>query len=163
MAVDEQTWRIEIRNRTGVVDAVGDGICGDIADLGISGVPRVRFIRLYMLQGVLTASDVERVAAQLLADPVTQDYRYTHDSRLDIGPGQWGIEVWFRPGVTDAVGETTLKGVRDLGIQGITHAATGRGYILTGQITADAVDVICRRLLANDVIERYQYYGSGST
>lgn len=158
MTSEEQVWRIEILNRPGMVDAVGDGVRGDIADLGIAGVTGVRFIRLYMLQGALTASEAELAAARLLADPVTQDYRLAPDGRLVVGDGQWGVEVWFQPGVTDAVGETTLKGVRDLGIAGIARAATGRGYILTGQLSSDMVGAICRRLLANDVIERYQYY-----
>ena len=68
------------------------------------------------------------------------------------------MEGWIRPGVTDAVGDTTMKGVRDLGISGITAAETGRGYIISGRITKEQVDMICRRLLANDDIERYQYY-----
>ena len=71
------------------------------------------------------------------------------------------MEVWFRPGVTDAVGETALKGSRDLGVAGIESVDTGRGYILAGSLIRSQVDTICRRLLANDVIERYACYEGG--
>lgn len=158
MHTEEHTWYIEISNRPGVVDAVGDGICGDIADLGISGVGGVRFVRLYLLCGALSEADAQNAATRLLADPVTQDYRVGPDGRLRAKSGQWGIEVWLRPGVTDATGETTLKGIRDLGLLGIAHAATGRGYVLSGDIAPETVNAICRRLLANDVIEQYRYY-----
>jgi phosphoribosylformylglycinamidine (FGAM) synthase PurS component len=160
MTSEQQSWRIEIINRDHVVDAVGDGLCDDIADLGIQGVEQVRYVRLYVLHGQLSQEDANTVATQLLADPVTQDYRCHPEGALDSTVGQWGVEVWFRPGVTDAVGETTIKGVRDLGILGIIAAETGRGYIISGQVTREQMDIICRRLLANDVIERYQYYTS---
>lgn len=151
-------WRIEIYNKAGMVDAVGDGIRSDIADLGISGVERVCFIRLYELTGELTAEDVDRIAAQLLVDPVTQTYRCGQAVRIPLQPGQWGIEVRFRPGVTDAVGETTLKGIKDLGIQNITAASTGRAYVVEGRVAEQDIATVCRRLLANEIIEECRYY-----
>ena len=158
MASEEQTWRIEIWNRSGIVDAVGIGLCGDIVDLGVTGVEKAEFIRLYQFLGGLTAAEAERIAGQLLTDPITQAFRLLSTGQLAVGPGQWGIEVWLRPGVTDAVGETTLKGSRDLGVSDIASVITGRGYLLTGALTPESVELICRRLLANDVIERYSYY-----
>ena len=158
MVSEEQAWRIEIWNRTGVVDAVGIGLCGDIADLGVTGVEKAEFIRLYQFLGVLTASEAERIADQLLTDPITQTFHLLSRGQLAVGPGQWGVEVWFRPGVTDAVGETTLKGSRDLGVSGIASVSTGRAYLITGTLFPESVELICRRLLANDVIERYSYY-----
>ena len=158
MPSEEQTWRIEISNRPGVVDAVGVGLCGDIADLGVAGVEKANFIRLYQFVGLLTGAEAERIADQLLTDPITQEFRLISDEQMAVGPRQWGVEVWFRPGVTDAVGETALKGSGDLGISGITSVVTGRAYLLTGALTRESVELICRRLLANDVIERYSYY-----
>ncbi len=152
------TWRVEIVNRTDVVDAVGDGLMEDIADLGIIGVNQVRFIRMYALEGELSAQDAERTAVELLADPVTQDFLRSAGEPFSLESGQWGIEVWFRSGVTDNVGETTLKAVKDLGIQGITGAFTGRGYVIDGLLDEAQIDIICRRLLANDIIEDYTYY-----
>ena len=83
---------------------------------------------------------------------------FSADAPLTLDSGQWGIEVWFRTGVTDNVGETTLKAVKDLGIQGITGAFTGRGYVIDGRLDEAQVETICRRLLANDIIEDYRYY-----
>ncbi len=161
MAAESKTWRIAVTNRTDVVDAVGEGLRGDILDLGINGVERVRHVRLYALHGELSTAELDRITADLLADPVTQEHLKIEDAGLPADSGEWGVEVWFRTGVTDAVGETTLKGGRDLGITGIESVDTGRGYILAGPLSRPQVDTICRRLLANDVIERYAIYEGG--
>lgn len=158
MAAEPETRCIAVVIRKDVVDAVGEGLRGDILDLGIGGVERVRFVRLYALHGALSATDLDRITAGLLADPVTQEHLEIIDAGLPVAPGEWGVEVWLRPGVTDAVGETALKGSRDLGVEGIESVDTGRGYILAGPLVRTQVDAICRRLLANDVIERYACY-----
>jgi len=151
-------WRIEIINRGDIFDAVGDGIRGDISDLGVDGVSSVRYIRLYSLSGNLAEAEAVRAAQDLLSDPVTQEFRCSRDGKLGLGKGQWGIEVWFKPGVTDNVGETTLKAMLDLGIQGVNTAITGRGYVIDGSLDDNAVERVCRRLLANDIIEDFTYY-----
>lgn len=151
-------WRIEIANKPGVVDPVGEGVTQDIADLGLTGVDRVRFIRLYELDGTLSKDDAHRIAHELLVDPVTQDARCTQETTVEAPPGQWGVEVRYRPGVTDAAGETTLKGIRDMGIQGVAASTTGRAYVIAGPVSESDVDTVCRRLLANDIIEEYRYY-----
>ncbi len=161
MAADSKTWRIAVVNKADVVDAVGEGLRGDILDLGINGIERVRHVRLYALRGALSGDELDRITTGLLADPVTQDHLEMAAEGLPAAPGEWGVEVWFRRGVTDAVGETALKGSRDLGVAGIESVETGRGYILAGQLVRSQIDTICRRLLANDVIERYACYEGG--
>lgn len=161
MAAESKTWRIAVVNKKEVVDAVGEGLRGDILDLGIGGVERVRHVRLYALHGELSTAELDRITTDLLADPVTQEHLKIDDAGLPVESGQWGVEVWFRQGVTDAVGETTLKGSRDLGVEGIESVDTGRGYILAGPLDRPQIDTISRRLLANDVIERYACYEGG--
>ena len=158
MAFESKTWRIAVVNREDVVDAVGEGLRGDIMDLGINGIERVRYVRLYALHGAISDSQAQQITTGLLTDPISQDHLETDTRPLPVKTGEWGVEVWFRAGVTDAVGETTLKGSRDLGIDGIESVDTGRGYMLSGSLSGPQVDTICRRLLANDVIERYTCY-----
>ncbi len=158
MAAVSKTWRIAVVNKSDVVDAVGEGLRGDILDLGINGIERVGHVRLYALRGALSADELNRIATGLLADPVTQDHMEIAAAGLPVAPGEWGVEVWFRQGVTDAVGETALKGSRDLGVIGIESVESGRGYILAGALERAQIETICRRLLANDVIERYTCY-----
>jgi len=154
MLAEDHFRLIAVANKEGVVDAVGTGLCGDIRDLGIDQIEQVEYIRIYALHGLLSSAEAHLVGTKLLADPVTQRYTLPGNPALRVEPGSWGVEVWYHPGVTDNEGATTRKGAQDLGVKGINRVETGRGYILKGGITRAQVDTICRRLLANEVIER---------
>ena len=141
-------------------DAVGQGISDDIMDLGITGVSSVRTAQLYWIEGEFQTQEVERVCSELLADPVTQDYVYSI-SENSVGAihsqtNTWVVEVRFKPGVTDAVGDSVIKGIRDLGISGVQAAQTGKKYWLHGHLISSALEIIAQRLLANEVIQTFE-------
>jgi len=69
---------------------------------------------------------------------------------------KWEVEVWYKPGVTDAVGDSVKKGVSDLGISGVTSVKTGQVYIIEGKLDKKQVDKICSGLLANGIVQFYK-------
>jgi len=153
-------WRIEVGYREGIFDALGHLTVQDIRDLGITGVSEVRTGGIYWIEGDLSEDEVHRICRELLADPITQEYEfYPADSPPSLPPDAWVVEVRYRPGVTDAVGDSVVKGVRDMGIDSIRRARTGRKYIIRGNLSKDEIETICRRLLYNDVIETYDLFG----
>jgi phosphoribosylformylglycinamidine (FGAM) synthase PurS component len=149
-----KNWKVEVYYKPEVPDTVGQGILEDIADLGISGVDSVRTAAVYWIEGSLDAQTIDRIGAELLADPITQTYTFTaqNDAAKD-----WTLEVQFKPGVTDAVGDSTVKGITDLGFIGVTTVRTGHKYWLTGTLNAEVLETIAQRLLMNDVIQTYIY------
>ena len=150
------TTRFEVYIREDLVDAAGEGLLKDIEDLGIGGAKDARFIRVTELEGRLSRPVARRVASELLADPVSQKYVIGRVS----GPmtkGAWVIDVLYNHGVTDPVAESTLKGVADMGIAAVTAAKTSTKVILRGKLSKKNVDNICRRLLANPVIQTYSF------
>ena len=44
-------WKIEVSYKSETPDVVGQGILGDIADLGIVGVASVRTAQIYWIEG----------------------------------------------------------------------------------------------------------------
>ena len=152
-----QNWKIEVYYKPEVPDTVGQGILEDIADLGLRGVDSVRTATLFWLEGALDAQTIDRISTELLADPITQTYSASRISaELSESPrGTWTIEVQFKPGVTDAVGDSTVKGIEDLGITGVNAVRTGHKYWLTGTLNSELLDTIANRLLMNDVIQVY--------
>ena len=147
-------WKVEVSYKPEVPDTLGQGILEDIADLGISGVDSVRTATVYWIEGTLDAQAIDRIGVELLADPITQVY--TFRSKSDAVK-RWTLEVQFKPGVTDAVGDSTVKGITDLGIAGVTAVRTGHKYWLTGNLNTDRLETIARRLLMNDVIQTFSY------
>ncbi|MCY3740303.1 MAG: phosphoribosylformylglycinamidine synthase subunit PurS [Candidatus Poribacteria bacterium] len=147
-------WKVEVSYKPEVPDTVGQGILEDIADLGISDVDSVRTATVYWIEGTLDTQSIDRIGSELLADPITQTYTF---ATQNDAAKSWTLEVQFKPGVTDAVGDSTVKGINDLGITGVTTIRTGHKYWLTGALNAEVVETIAQRLLMNDVIQTFSY------
>ena len=147
-------WKVEVSYKPEVPDTVGQGILEDITDLGISGINSVRTATVYWIEGALDAQSIDRIGTELLADPITQTYTFATENNT---VKSWTLEVQFKPGVTDAVGDSTVKGINDLGITGVTTVRTGHKYWLTGSLNAEVLETIAQRLLMNDVIQTFSY------
>ncbi len=147
-------YRIEIGSRPGFRDSHAEGILHDIRELGVQSVEEVRFYPVYyLLAPELDVETVRRIAEELLADPVTQEYRI--GSRFDAPAGpHWSVEIAYKPGVMDPVEESARKAIRDLGIQQVEGVKTSRRYVLRGVISPSEQDLIIDKVLANKVIER---------
>jgi len=150
------TWRVEIKEKDGVFDAFGEGIQKDILDLGLTSVKEVRVVLVYTVDGDVSKDHVRRIAQELLTDPVTQDYlissardesAYAHESGCEV------IEIAYNPGVMDPVEESTLKGIRDLGISGATGVRTAKQYHLYGDIPQKDLNLIVEKVLSNKLIQ----------
>ena len=169
-------WKIEVSdNFTDQADLVQD-----IRDLGIGEIESVDYTRLYFLEGEtqiksgtsLSSSQIDLICSELLADNITQSYRFQPENLEGSDPG-CRVEIRFKPGVTDSVGESVGKGIQDLEIaqdssnsnlddKSPVSAQTGRQYrfhFKPKRISNDAkreiIKTITARLLANDVIETF--------
>lgn len=149
-----KNWKVEVYYKPEVPDTVGQGILEDIADLGISGIDSVRTATLYWIEGTFDVQTVDRICAELLADPITQAYTFPAQNEASQA---WTLEVQFKPGVTDTVGDSTVKGIKDLGIPGVNAVRTGHKYWITGTLNAELLDTIAHRFLMNDVIQTFSY------
>ena len=147
-------WKVEVYYKPEVPDTVGHGILEDIADLDIRGIDSVRTATVYWIEGSLDAATIDRIGTELLADPITQAYAFGTENNTDTA---WTLEVHFKPGVTDAVGDSTVKGITDLGIAGVTAVRTGHKYWFTGILNVEVLETIAQRLLMNEVIQTFSY------
>ena len=170
-------WKIEVSdNFTDQVD-----LLQDIRDLGVDEIESIDYTRLYFLEGEtqiksgtsFSSSQIDLICSELLADNITQSYRFQPENLEESDPG-YSVEVRFKPGVTDSVGESVGKGIQDLEIargskdsnlDGETpvSAQTGRQYrfhFKSKRISNDAkreiIETIATRLLANGVIETFE-------
>ena len=154
MIKNMKNWKVEVYYKPEVPDTVGQGILEDIVDLGINGINSVRTATVYWIEGALDAQTIDRIGTELLADPITQAYAFGSENDTDT---DWTLEVQFKPGVTDAVGGSTVKGIKDLGIAGVTTVRTGHKYWFTGTLNAETLETIAQRLLMNEVIQTFSY------
>lgn len=154
IAKTDRKPQIFVYVRDGLFDFHGEGVFKDIADLHIAGVESVRCLKVYTVTGKPAKSELTRMGAELLADSVTQKFS-VGEPPAELMRGAWVAHVMYNAGVTDAVGQTACKGISDLGISGVDEVHTSVIYIIHGHIGRKQVEEICRRLLANSVIQHF--------
>jgi len=148
-------YKIEIKEKPGIFDAVGEGIKKDILDLGIKTVKRVRFVQVYIIEGNPLPEEVKRICLELLVDRVTQDYSINEQGAHNRGgrDNEFIIEIAYNAGVMDPVEDSTLKGIRDLGINSVNSVKTAKKYLIRGRLNNSQLRTISERLLYNKLIQ----------
>ncbi len=124
--------------------------------------------RIYFLHGRLTPADAAHIAAELLADPVTEewaidDLRFSVDDfrlaiddlRLAIGDLRFSVETTLLPGVTDPPAENLVKAAHLLGVTGLERAATGQRFYLQGELDETTCQALAAEIFANPVVQRF--------
>jgi phosphoribosylformylglycinamidine synthase subunit PurSL len=147
--------------------------------MGFGSITFLECHDLYLIEGQLNETALQRLATQLLSDPITQSAVW---GRLTFVPGEaanqgnaneqhlpvneiltagWGgetfmVEVGLLPGVTDPVAEQIVQAARKLGIEGVHRVSTGFRYWIAGEcLVKEIVEKLAQRLLANPTIQRY--------
>ena len=147
-----KSWRIEVSNRTGIFETIGEGIKRDVEDLGINGVEEVKFTQVYNLEGDISEKKIKNICESLLTDSVIQKYKYGSSSNERLN-GIHIIEVAYNPGVMDPVEESTKKAIKDLGIEGVSRVKTAKEFLIKGKISRQDLEKIAEKLLCNKVIQ----------
>ncbi|MBI5243351.1 MAG: phosphoribosylformylglycinamidine synthase subunit PurS [Elusimicrobia bacterium] len=150
------TYVVEVASKLGFNDAPGIALLGQMPSIGVCGAREVRVSSLYEITGRLSHSQMDILGRGLLCDPITQEFRLdlsASSSAFLIGP-HWRVEVWFRPQVTDPVGESVCKAVADMGLPEPDGVRTGTAYQFVGRITQSQIEKVVAKLLANPVIHR---------
>jgi len=145
-------WRIEVREKEGFYDAVGEGVKKDIEDLGFAHrIKKVHTVQVYLLEGDATESDIRFICENLFIDPITQEYAY-NGSIFDEKYFKV-IEVAYNPGVMDPVEESAKKAIKDLGINDIETVKTAKKYLIKGSLSYADINSIAENILYNKVIQ----------
>ncbi len=145
-------WRFEIFNRAGCADVHGGSVLEDIKELGIDLVEAVQSARVFLIEADFDQAFAKRLADELLTDPVTEE---CYIGRSGAPPGLAKatlVEVHLKSGVTDPVAESVTAAIADMSMM-VENVRTARKYILLGELTRNHVDIIARKILANDCIE----------
>ncbi len=143
---------ISVSIKPAFIDPRGEGLQKDIYDLGIHKSISARVSDVYLIEGKLSQTELDRICVELLADAVVQEYAFDKaDQPFD--PNVNIIEVAYNPGVMDPVEETVRKGIFDLGITSVKSIRTSKKYYLKGDFSQDDIRTICDKLLVNPVIQ----------
>src|SRR5208283_3333239 len=122
------------------------------ADLRVRTVSQVRVVSVYLLEGNISRLEVKRICDELLSDPLVQEYSFDLNLPLQSATHHV-VEIALHPGVMDPVEASTVKGIRDLGVAGISAVRTARQYHIYGRFTVQQLESITGRVLMNKLIQ----------
>ncbi|MFM8951998.1 MAG: phosphoribosylformylglycinamidine synthase subunit PurL [Planctomycetaceae bacterium] len=147
-------WEVDVVSKEASGDHAARAVVAGAADLGIAGCTQARTAAGWLIEGDLTAADIERLAASVLADPVTESFTAAAVDTAAAPSGPAGlptvVRVLPRPGVTDPAAETakdafTLVGLKPVAVRSV------RKYWLPALPEADAKR-LAWSLLASEAI-----------
>ncbi len=147
MTPPSRIHRLEVHPKPGAPDPHAAALLAVAAEQGFD-LTSAACARVYLLDGPLADGDLDRVALELLTDPVTQR---SVERAAPTPADACTIEVHPLPGVMDPVAQSAAKAI--LGLTGIeVEVKTGWRYDLRG-LAAGEAETLAKRFLANTVIE----------
>ena len=147
-------WEVDVSLRDAAGDHAAREVVAGATELGVTGCTRARTAAGWLIEGDLPPADVERLAATLLADPVTESFvadRVGADRLLAPLDGlPTVVHVIPKTGVTDPAGLSAQAAAAALGHRVAIRSL--RKYWLPSLESA-AVERLAGRMLANDAIQ----------
>ena len=147
-------WEVDVRLKDATGDHAARAVVSGARALGIDGCTQAATASGWLIEGNLVRADVERLAATLLTDPVTEAFTIGEmgDATLVRGPAGLPtvLHVLPRTGVTDPAAQSAHESLALLGIRP-TAVRSVRKYWLPALAPADA-DRLAWKLLASEAI-----------
>jgi len=149
-------WAIDIYAAEGQPDPRARAIAAEARDLGVAEDLAVVAARGYLLEGDVGESDVRRLAAELLSDPIVERtvIGRVGDAALHKAPAGCSrlVHVLPLPGVMDPVAQSALKAIADFAVP--VRAVRTFKKIWLSELSGEQMESLCRKVLANESIEQ---------
>jgi phosphoribosylformylglycinamidine synthase len=147
-------WEVDVHPRDTDGDHAARAVVAGAAELGIAGCTQARTAAGWLIEGDLSRADVEKLAAQVLVDPVVESFTAAEAgaAALVAGPDHLPtvVHVLPRPGVTDPSAQTAREAFSLLGLRPAAVRSV-RKYWLPRLPAADA-ERLAWKLLASEAI-----------
>ncbi|MHB1033981.1 MAG: phosphoribosylformylglycinamidine synthase subunit PurL [Pirellulales bacterium] len=149
-------WEVDIYPAEGQPDLAARRMAADAADLGLAAELPVTTARGYLIQGRLSRAEIDRLARELLADPIVERtvVGAAGDAILSCLPEGRSrlIHVLPKPGVMDPVAQSVVGAIADFGIQAEAVRTLKKYWF--GTLAEETLSLVCSKLLANDAVEQ---------
>ena len=154
-------WEVDVLSADAANDHAARAVVAGAADLGIAACASARTVTGWLIEGPLSKGDVERLAAALLADPVTETFAILELSDAAANAPETAgrapadglstvLHVLPKPGVTDPAAQSVLAAMRLLGLEA-SAVRSVRKYWLP-PLPLAATERLAWKLLASEAI-----------
>jgi phosphoribosylformylglycinamidine synthase len=121
-------WEVDVHPKHAAADHGARALVAGAADIGVAGCTQARSSTGWLIEGDLTAADIEKVATAVLTDPVTESFVAAPLGAAALAVTPPGlptvVRVLPRAGVTDPAAETAraacaLVGPRPVAVRSV--------------------------------------------
>ncbi len=148
-------WRVEIEKKG--FDPEARALEVDFRDMGLRDVAPVKITRLWFLAGDLTPGEVERIARELLCDPVVELWK-VEELADGVLTGCDDFEVLYNPGVMDPSVATVIRALTDMGWRDV-QVRSGKRYRFGRKLERQEKLFLGRGVLYNSLIQHLAVKG----
>ena len=143
-------WRVDVTCRPEFGDAPSASALAALRDLPVEGVESVRTSFVYLIEGDLPG---DRVASEILADPISEAFTVTPASKPPPVPaGARVVTIFKKPGVMDPVEASARKAIADLGLTA-TAVRTGLRHEIRGGPDDKSLRDAASKVLGNEAVD----------
>jgi phosphoribosylformylglycinamidine synthase len=145
-------WEVAIRPVESETDREGERTLAHAKTLGLGSIRRIQSGRSFLIEAESDEATLRQLAAAVLSDPVVERFSlHRLPSRQNGAGSERLLNVLFKPGVTDNVGQSTRDALRAGGLDA-SAVATVRTYRFNNDVDDGDVARLAKTL-ANDAIE----------
>ena len=149
-------WEVDIYPAADLPDRPAERLNAAARELGIHADLPVTVAQTYLVQGALERAQIDRLAAELLADGVVERTVTAPigDASLNVAPQGRSqlVHVLPKPGVMDPVAQSAMAAFADLGCPAEAVRSVRKYWF--GKLSEAELKSIANKLLANDAIEQ---------
>ncbi len=152
--METQAWRIQLELDSSRPDPVGESARAALTHRGLPIEHKVRSGRGFLLPASLDRAVVDRIAGELLADPVTETIAVVEPGEVKAD-GDHTLVVRRLPGVADPEADSTRRALSlfDVEVSADDPVQCFRTFRVEGEVCSDELVRIGSRALANPTIE----------
>lgn len=155
----KKKFTIRIIPKKAAFDPLAKSVLSELVEAGeTSKNASVKTERLYRIEGPFTGEQIQMISETLLEDPIVElaeveeaDQKKSKEKKK-ADKSVITVDVWPKPGVTDPVGETVEKGLRDMGFLGEYKTISAQRYIFSEVTNPKNVEYLAQKILANHLI-----------
>jgi phosphoribosylformylglycinamidine synthase len=153
-------WEVEIRPAIGEVDREGLRLVEDANAYQCTSITHISTARVYLLETDVDQLTLEKIARDLLVDPVADRFTchvISESQKTGVASTPGLINVLYRPGMTDTTAETILSELHRNN-HPVEAVATCRRFWLPAAAQPEHIKRFAQKVLANEAIERIIYH-----
>ncbi|MDR1684080.1 MAG: phosphoribosylformylglycinamidine synthase subunit PurS [Elusimicrobiota bacterium] len=118
---------------------------------GLKNIKEVIPSVIYQIDGDFTAAQIDKIGAQLLADPVLETYK----TKAREPKGFFKVQVWIKDSSTDVVGQSVKDIIGLLGHGPAQNVRVGNAFAISGNFTKAQLEAAVKKTFVNEMLNKY--------